>query len=81
MAKKKKEPVSTATTGRARDLGIVKLLQAEVDPRLDKAVEECAAHERRKKKVVIIAALEEYLKKAGFWPPGTRPPGTAPEEG
>jgi len=68
MAREKKKPVKTATT-RARDTGAVRLIGAEVDPALDDALERCAGLERRSKKAVITLALEEYLAKAGLWPP------------
>jgi hypothetical protein len=55
--------------GRARQRGEVRLINAEVDPRLDDAVEEFMIRDRRSKKVVITMALEEFLQKHGLWPP------------
>jgi hypothetical protein len=63
MAKKK------TNGGRAREQGKVRFVGAEVDPRLDDAIEECALKERRSKKAIITLALEEYLAKHDLWPP------------
>jgi hypothetical protein len=63
MAKKK------TNGGRAREHGKVRFVGAEIDPRLDDAIEECVSQERRTKKAIITLALEEYLAKHDLWPP------------
>lgn len=55
--------------GRARQRGETNLFAFELDPRLDAALEECAARERRTKKAVTTLALEDYLSARGLWPP------------
>ena len=47
-------------------------LQAAVKPSLAKAVEEYAADKRLTKQHIIIAALCDYLKRSGYWPPETK---------
>lgn len=63
MAKRKNN------TGRARDEGEVKFVGAELEPALISAIEKCMEKERRTKRAVITLALEEYLTRAGLWPP------------
>ena len=63
--RKKQRP----TKGRARERGDSVYVGVEVDPRLDAALEACAAKDLRSKKAVITLALQEYLGKNGLWPP------------
>lgn len=63
MAKKKPQ--------RSRDLGRTRYIGAEVDPRLDDALEALAGRRRQTKRVVIITAMEELLTREGLWPPSS----------
>ncbi len=56
--------------GRARELGGVVALNAEIDPRLDEAIEAFRIRDRRTKKAVITMALEEFLERHApdLWP-------------
>ena len=54
---------------RARDEGKVVPYTVELTPDHAQALEACRIQERRTKKAVVLLALEEYLAKAGLWPP------------
>ena len=60
---------SDETHGRARERGVTRLVTVELEVALDDALELARHAERRTRKAVITLAIEEYLKKSGFWPP------------
>jgi hypothetical protein len=66
MADRKK---NRSKGGRARERGVVRLINVEVDPRLDDAIEAFMVQDRRSKKVIVTMALEEFLQKRDLWPP------------
>jgi hypothetical protein len=61
MAKRKK--------GRARERGDTVTFTFEMTPAHADALEACRVRERRTKTTVLLLALEEYLQRAGLWPP------------
>ena len=61
------------TATRARDKGTVRLLTAEIDPRLDDAINVLMDRTKHLKRVVVTFALQEYLAKHGLWPPAGEP--------
>jgi hypothetical protein len=60
---------SKSKGGRAREQGKTRLLNVELETFLDDALEACRQKERRTKKAIVTLALEDYLARAGFWPP------------
>jgi hypothetical protein len=55
--------------GRARERGQTHVITTELPAGLDGQLEACCQKERRTKTAVVTLALEDYLTRAGFWPP------------
>jgi hypothetical protein len=63
MASKKKP------RGRSRERGRSVVFGFEMEPELDAALERFAKVDRRTKKTIVTMALEQFLERAGHWPP------------
>jgi predicted transcriptional regulator len=56
--------------GRKRERGEVATIMVEVSLDLKAAIEALSRKNRRTRTAELTIALEEYLTKHGFWPPG-----------
>lgn len=77
MAKKRMktetQPEPKKASGRARDLGITRIVTVEVPTDLDEAAEKYRQDNDRTKKSVIVMALRKFLTEVGYWPPAETP--------
>ena len=60
--------------GRARELGSVVPINIELPPDIGNAIESYKERTGATKRWIVTRALEEFLAKAGLWPPS--PPRT-----